>query len=513
MRITITSAILALILTIHITGCTNKKAPRTPSSINGAYNPIDIPNDLELASKQLLDFLNSEEFSATNCGPALSSIYENIFEKDADFFDRTAIGSGAFPILNNLWLAKLSLRDHLDKFTKNQTIQPDCIHASRSMLRAIRFTEDYIGGAKLYGNEITTKPRKAFSGGFPYLMTHPNENDFEMQSGDVLLSRGMAFTSAAIARIGDDDAQFSHLAILYIDEDTGKKYVVEAHIEIGTLVTTFENYASDGKARALLFRQTNKNLAKLAAKKIYDLATKATASGSNIPYDFGMDLKDRREVFCSEVVEYAYHLAAKELGIDFKMPLFLTTFKMKNRSFLDGIGVKVKETFAPADIEVDSRFQLVAEWRDYGRVRTTHYHDAILTEMFRWMEAYNYELHGDPASFISKNFLWSARRWPLFSELLKNKFPRNMTKNALETMILLNDVSNELMESVTEADKKYYEKTGLLMTPIQMRKSLELFREEDLATYQEYEKERANSSDENGSHLPAPKFHWRFRAR
>ena len=44
--------------------------------------------------------------------------------------------------------------------------------------------------------------------------------------------RGMHHNSAAIARIGDVDSQFSHLAIVHTDE-SGKHWVVEALIEDG----------------------------------------------------------------------------------------------------------------------------------------------------------------------------------------------------------------------------------------------------------------------------------------
>ncbi len=496
-------AFLLMLPILALPSCT-KSLDRAPSSVGGV---ISIPNNLEVASKELLDFFQGKDFNAQNCGPILGEIYDGVFNKNADYFDRTALGASALPILNNFWLAKIALRNRFKEFAADPALSKDCVRSVRAILRAIRFAEDYIGAEKFSGMQIAKSKRKAFTGGFPYLMINPTENDLDLRSGDVLLSRGTAFTSAAIARIGDDDSQFSHLAILYVDEATGEKYVVEAHIEIGTKVSSLETYASDGKARALVFRQPDKELGKVAAKKIYDLATKATNSGKNIPYDFGMNLRNHDEIFCSEIVEYGYELAARELGREFKIPKFPTTFSMKNRTFLEGIGVKSKETFAPADIEVDPRFKLISEWRDFDRIRLTHYHDAVLTAMFAWMEDYNYVLKTDPITFVAKNVLWQARRWPLFSELLKERFPENMSKDALGTMMLLDDVAGELYSVVEEADKDYRERTGLAMTAKQLRDALDDFRKRDFEVYKYYETHPRQSEEESPE---APKIHWKF---
>ena len=53
------------------------------------------------------------------------------------------------------------------------------------------------------------------------------------------MMRGMHHNSAAIARIGDVDSQFSHLAIVHTD-DGGKQWVVEALIEEGSVIHSLE---------------------------------------------------------------------------------------------------------------------------------------------------------------------------------------------------------------------------------------------------------------------------------
>ncbi|NUM88745.1 MAG: hypothetical protein HUU37_06045 [Bdellovibrionales bacterium] len=496
---------------VFLLGCT-KATYRGPASLQGI---IEVPNDLERVSQEILGFFGSPSFTPESCSRILNDLYEGVFNKEATYFDRSAIGAGAFPILENLWQAKQKLRERIGPWIRDGAMKPECMKSVRDVLRAMRFIEDFVGAWRMNPTGSSEKVFKAFTGGFPYLMLAGGKERLELQAGDVLMSRGNAFTSAAIARIGDDDAQFSHLAIVHVDPATGKKYVVEAHIEIGLLEVELEKYQSDGKVRSVVYRHPDAKLAALAGRKIYDhakdLRGKATSykrKGENVPYDFRMDSTDRRELFCSEVVEYAFELAAQELGVEFRMPLYRTTFSMRNRDFLERIGVEGKEAFAPADIEVDPRFQLVAEWRDYDRVRQTHYKDAILTSMFLLMERDDYTMHGNPITWLKSTALWHARRWPLFEGLLEERFPRNMMKKTIGTMLLLDNVGESLLEELEKREKERIRKTGLGMTMKEMVEVLDEFRKKELEDFQRPRRQDGESPEPN--HMG---FHNHFRPR
>ena len=58
----------------------------------------------------------------------------------------------------------------------------------------------------------------------------------ELHSGDILVSRGGAPTSALIARGNDYPGNFSHIALLYVDETSHAPSVIEAHIERGGVI-------------------------------------------------------------------------------------------------------------------------------------------------------------------------------------------------------------------------------------------------------------------------------------
>ncbi|MBS1732302.1 MAG: hypothetical protein JST02_03310, partial [Bacteroidetes bacterium] len=76
----------------------------------------------------------------------------------------------------------------------------------------------------------------------------------EVHSGDLLVSRGGAEVSALIARGNDYPGNFSHVALLYVDEQTGKPYLVEAHIEKGVAVSSVDQYEKDKKLRFMVMR-------------------------------------------------------------------------------------------------------------------------------------------------------------------------------------------------------------------------------------------------------------------
>ncbi len=75
-----------------------------------------------------------------------------------------------------------------------------------------------------------------------------------LHSGDMLVSRGGAATSALIARGSDYPGNFSHVSLLYIDEVTRQGSVIEALIETGVQIHSVEEYLRDKKFRIMVLR-------------------------------------------------------------------------------------------------------------------------------------------------------------------------------------------------------------------------------------------------------------------
>ncbi|MGK5086108.1 YiiX/YebB-like N1pC/P60 family cysteine hydrolase [Bdellovibrionota bacterium FG-2] len=213
------------------------------------------------------------------------------------YFDLSHLDAEATGIIRNLFRSRLELRRKLALFSVAGGATEECVNSMRNVLRAVRFAEDYVGEFQVKPRPFNEKnPAVAFAGAEPHTMVNsyylPFDIETSVRSGDVLLSRGAAFTSAAIARIGDVDSQFSHAALVYIDPKTHEKYTIEAHIEIGVVVAPFRKYLKDGKVRSALFRFGDPELAHEAARIMYNKAKAAMDRGKNIPYDFSLEVKD-----------------------------------------------------------------------------------------------------------------------------------------------------------------------------------------------------------------------------
>jgi len=200
-----------------------------------------------------------------------------------------------------------------------------------------------------------------------------------LRSGDILVSRGGAPTSALIARGNDYPGNFSHVALLHVDDRTGAPGIVESHIEMGVVVSTVEEYIKDKKLRIMVLRprpdlpqlKADPMLPHKAAKRAYD-----EAKSRRIPYDFAMDFRDPSKWFCSEVASWAYG----QHGVE----LWKGTTRMSAPGvvrWLSYFGVTHFETQAPADLEYDPQLAVVAEWRDPEALWQDHVDNAVIEAM------------------------------------------------------------------------------------------------------------------------------------
>jgi hypothetical protein len=205
-----------------------------------------------------------------------------------------------------------------------------------------------------------------------------------IHSGDILVSRGGAPTSALIARGNDYPGNFSHIALVYVDPGTHEANIVESHIERGVVVSTVEEYMKDKKLRIMLLR-LRADLPQLVKDpmlphKAAEFAYKRAKEG-HIAYDFAMDYKDHSKLFCSEVASAAYEKFGVNLwaGISHISSPGL-------RKWLTAFGVTHFETQEPSDLEYDPQLVVVGEWRDQATLRKDHYDNAATEVMLEGAE-------------------------------------------------------------------------------------------------------------------------------
>ena len=415
-----------------------------------------------------------------------------------------------------------------------------CLKSVKNIVRALRYVEDYFieySHAKYASKSFKAQDYKTLSGNGRYFLINPKfSHEFkdytDLRSGDVILSRGNAYSSAAIARIGDDDSQFSHLSLVYKDENNDL-HTSEAHIEVGNVVAPIKVNIDQANARSVVFRHADEKLSHLAGEYMYKkVKDYSDTYDKNIRYDFAMIYQDDSEIFCSEVVYHGYREAAKNyLGKPMDLPLYKTHFKAGLIGFLQKLGIPVDEknidkfdTFGPGEIQFDPRFDIVAEWRNPSKLKDSRFKDAILTKIFTWMEKDEYSFRPHFGNTASHSAAWLLRRskWAraLIKKVsgndLKDKFPLNMGVKQMNLFVTLDKVGEVMYEELERHQK-------LSSSPLSFKELyiiLEEFKTKDQDVYKKYKaakrerlrnNSRARSFSRARGKVIRPKFHLSFR--
>tara|TARA_R110000868_G_scaffold306734_1_gene568006 strand:+ start:36780 stop:38246 length:1467 start_codon:yes stop_codon:yes gene_type:complete len=216
-----------------------------------------------------------------------------------------------------------------------------------------------------------------------------------VHSGDLLVSRGGAEVSALISRGNDFPGNFSHVALIYVEEQKNIAYLIEAHIERGVAIASAQEYVGDGKLRFMVLRPRadlpeiieNPMLPHIAAKEVFD-----EVQQRHIPYDFKMNFFDSEAMFCSEVGSYAY----KNNGIKlWQSESTISSYGVV--TLLNTFGVENFVTQMPSDLEYDPQLSVVAEWRNTEALYEDHLYNAVIDAMLECADnrkeiAYNHFL-------------------------------------------------------------------------------------------------------------------------
>jgi hypothetical protein len=458
--------------------------PRVPK-LPGSGESIPLPRNLLSGIRMFREAIETPAFNADTCASFLGGIYANLFRASPSHFDIPEMKEHAQTVVHEIFGTKIELRRQLARMESSGSVPASCVDAMRDTMRASLFLSEYI--AEQF---IPFAPQdRVFSGAAPSLLLN---QDFgarlALESGDVLISRGDAFVSGAIARLGDTDGNFSHVALVYIDPRTREIFTVEAHIEIGAVVAPIEKYLTDGKSRSVVLRQKDPKLAAEAARVMFERVKKASASGKNLPYDFAMlmDGKDKAgrpadaALFCSEVASVGYALASEGR---LQIPKYRTALRMTNDSFLKSIGIEAKESFAPSDMETESRFEIVAEWRNLRKTQRSRMTDAVITQIYAAMDEKGYVLRNPTGVAIKRDVAYTVRHLPLFGSLLKERLPANMPRSTLGTMFALNQTAEAMLTQLEQANAEKVSQSGFAMTGAEMQAFLRALIDRDREAY------------------------------
>jgi hypothetical protein len=257
--------------------------------------------------------------------------------------------------------------------------------------------------------------------------------------------------------------------------------MVEALIEEGGTLTPLDVALSHGLGRAVIFRHRDAALASRAASTMFArIRASRRPFGRWIPYDFTMNLDTPTGMFCSKVIAIAFAQASDGA---LALPRHPTSLGLKNRDFFDRLGVSAHLTFAPADLEVEPAFDVVAEWRDYRITSAIRLQDLLMSKLFDWMDAYGYRFRD---TFTSRLIGALGRISGLLPDIFKDallvpigvpKVPRNMPATTVATIFMLNATAEPILQALLTLERRRIADTGRPLHPAEVLDWLERHRE------------------------------------
>jgi hypothetical protein len=278
-----------------------------------------------------------------------------------------------------------------------------------------------------------------------------------IHSGDILLSRGGAPTSALIARGNDFPNTFSHAALAHVDQATGEGTVIESLIEAGSVLTSVEEYLASKKHRILVLRLQPEHRALASDPLVAHHAASALLASireRHLPYDFAMDWEDPSAAFCSEIVYHAY----LEQGVDLwtrRSPMSAPGLV----GWLAMMGVREFTSLVPSDIEFDPQLRAVVEWRDAPALMDFRLDnaviDALLEEAERGAEL-GFAWYTLPAARLLKGFSLAQSLVGATPEI-----PQGMTAaTALRVNALISTVHPAIKDDLTRRAEAFHDAAG-----------------------------------------------------
>lgn len=250
----------------------------------------------------------------------------------------------------------------------NRTMLYKLLYGLRAAVEEVLLQQDTVQVNPI--QQVTSEPSATPSAVIQGIRVH---------SGDLLVSRGGAEVSAFISRGNDYPGNFSHVAMLHVDE-AGKASLIEAHIEKGVAIATVEEYLKDKKLRFMVLRPRadlpqlieNPMLPHRAAQTVL-----AESHTRHIPYDFKMNFYDSSAMFCSEVGSFAYR---KNGIVLWQAVSTISSAGMVN--WLSAFGVENFVTQMPSDLEYDPQLSIVAEWYDPEALFKDHLDNAVMDVLY-----------------------------------------------------------------------------------------------------------------------------------
>lgn len=470
---------LFLLLLILIISCNRTiDSKRKPGSVEvGKIDLIEV-------SRSIQDEIKNKKITAENCLDLLSYYEQKFSTISTSDFDRNQIEVDGKAILDEMFNSRVELHHSISSMSEK------CKIKLKNVFMLMRSTEDLIGikyyqDQQLYSDKLVFSEQKIpvyeSEAYHPYhLGKSINSNGkFEFKNGDIMITKGISFVSSTISELASPRSLFSHIVFVHVDESTKEVTTIESYVGKGVGIYPIEEALKNENARILVLRAKDSKLASDAANYMFDRVQKLKAKKKFIPYDYALDFSENKKLSCEEVAFDAFKTASNGTFI---IPETMSEVNLKDKDFLKRIGVKAGRMMVPSDMETDSRFEIVLDWTDYRIMRDSWRKDAVLGEIFRWSDHYNYSIKENFTS-IAARVVWSTRYipglWNLMAHVsgLPADFTKDVPSKTIATMASLKSIGNILLPEITKADEDYFKLTGQWMSTDDLRKFLNTYRE------------------------------------
>jgi hypothetical protein len=468
---------IVFIFALFFVGSCSSFKSRKPAEANTSTN------GLISQAREIKDLVASRELNPSTCENILNRINETYSNISSEKISTEQMKIDGEQILNENFEARLALHTMIEVF-------PDvCRLKLKDVYFNMRATDDYVG-VNFYGDpqvaaetiNFQEQPVPVYEGAayHPYhlgLGIDPKAK-FEFKNGDIMITKGVSFVSSTISEIGVPQSLFSHIVFVHVDQKTKEVTTIESYVGRGVSIFPIEEALKNENSRILVLRAKDGALASRAADYMFDRVEKLKQDKKIIPYDYNLDFSDNSTLSCEEVAYDSFKTVSKGAVI---LPETMSEVTMQDTSFLKRIGLKTGKMMVPTDMETDSRFDIVLDWTDYRLMRDSWRKDAVLGEMFRWINEYKYGIHENFTSVAARVF-WSTRYIPgVWSMMAKiSGIPKDFTKDVppltIATMASLKSIGNVLLPIVTEYDETNFQKTKTWLSGQMLRKSLDDFR-------------------------------------
>ncbi len=429
-----------------------------------------------------------DHFDPAQCKERLESLNQEFGKISFQNYDRKSLVEHTPEVINILWSLQVSLHNPLERYPSA------CIPILRDSFYAIRSMIDYVGtlgyvtavgGHHLRGEDIDWQKRpvpllnEEFYHG--YLKGPAATSNLKFQPGDIFMTRGFTSApSALITQTVEHRTHYSHVVFVHVTPN-GQEMTLESYAGTGLQKYDMDYALKNENPRIMLMRPKDAELGRAAGEFMYGVVNQSVKDGKKVQFDYYTDTLHHDHVWCGEVAYWAYDEASNHKVL---LPQYKNAIHWNNLGFLKAFRIKNGEAYQASDIEVDPRFDIVLEHRDWELIQDNRYKDAILREILRWQDEYGYTFHGKLRTALIDT-IYELRKTPLWPTLKKAglpDIPSDASKDIVLTFDRLKRLTPPIYEMLAQADKEHQAATGWPMTNSELTEAVQKIREKDLAT-------------------------------